>query len=126
MNELKRKGLAFQSERGIMERLGVHPGLEARLQLLAEQISEIRRGATADDLEKIDSRIKVDELERRLEAWEKRLQALNRGGSGFFSRLKAGMAQVAFDVTASFQSFGERLDSGFRAANRPDERYGSQ
>jgi hypothetical protein len=109
-----------------MERLGVHLGLETRLQLLAEQISEIRRAKSVDELERIDKSIRVVALQKRLDAWEKRLQALNRRGSGFFARVQAGMAQVAFDVTASFQNFCERLDTGFRRENRPDEKQECQ
>lgn len=106
-----------------MERLGLHPGLETRVQLLAQRILEIRqKAASSSDLERIDTRIKIDALERRCQLWEKRLQELNREGSGFFARFKAGMAQVAFDVTASFQSFVERLDSGFRAGKVPNEK----
>lgn len=106
-----------------MERLGIHPGLETRLQLLAERIFEARRSATtADNLETIDMRIKIDEMQKRYDAWEKRLEALNREGSGLFARFKAGMAQVAFDVAASFQSFGDRLDMTFRAASDRNRR----
>ncbi len=104
-----------------MERLGLHPGLETRLKLLAERIFEARRKrAAAGELERIDMQIKIDEMQKRYDVWEKRLQALNEEGSGFFARLKGGMAQVAFDVAASFQSFGNRLDATFRAANARD------
>ncbi len=104
-----------------MERSGLHPGLETRLQLLAERISEARRkAAAADELETIDTQLRIDEMQKRYDAWEKRLQGLDREGSGFFARLKAGMAQIAFDVAASFQSFGDRLDATFRAASARD------
>ncbi len=104
-----------------MERSGLHPGLETRLQLLAERISESRRkAAAANGLEIIDRRLSIDEMQKRNDAWEKRLQALDPEGSGFFARLKAGMAQIAFDVAASFQSFGDRLDATFRAASARD------
>jgi hypothetical protein len=106
-----------------MERLGIHPGLETRLRHLAERIFEARRSATtADDLEAIDVRIKIEEMQKRYEAWEKRLEALNREGSGFFARFKAGMALVAYDVAASFESFGDRLDATFRVTNARDRR----
>ncbi len=105
-----------------MERSGLHPGLETRLQHLSERIYDARRkAATADDLEAIDMRIRIDEMQNRYDAWEKRLQALEREGSGFVARLKAGMAQIAFDVAASFQSFGDRLDATFRAASTRDQ-----
>jgi hypothetical protein len=104
-----------------MERLGLHRGLETRLEILAERIFEARRKtATANELEKIEVRGEADEMQRRYDAWEKRLRALNAEGSGFFSRLKAGMALVAFDVDASFESFGNRLDATFRAASARD------
>lgn len=104
-----------------MEKLGLHPGLETRLQLLSERIFKLRRQAdAADKLKAIDAHIQVEALEKRYQAWEKRLQALNRAGDGFFVRLKAGAAQIAFDATASLQSFGEWLDSEFRAARLSD------
>ena len=104
-----------------MERLGLHPGLESRLELLAERIFEARRkSAPADELEMIEMRGKVAEMQERYDAWEKRLRALNAEGSGLLARLKAGMAQVAFDVDASFQSFGNRLDATFRTGSARD------
>ena len=104
-----------------MERLGLHRGLETRLEFLAERIFEARRKtATANEFERIEMRGKVDEMQKRYDAWEKRLQALNAEGSSFFARLKGGMALVAFDVDASFESFGNRLDATFRAASARD------
>ncbi|RTL87282.1 MAG: hypothetical protein EKK29_07795 [Hyphomicrobiales bacterium] len=104
-----------------MEKLGLHPGLESRLDLLAERILEARRKAgPANELELIEMRGRVSEMQERYDAWEKRLLELNAEGSGLFARLKAGMAQVAFDVDASFQSFGNRLDATFRTGNARD------
>ncbi len=101
-----------------MERLGLHRGLETRLEVLAERILEARRKkATANELEGIEMRGKIDEMQKRYDAWEKRLQALNAEGSTVCARLKAGMALVAFDVDASFESFGNRLDAAFRAGS---------
>ncbi len=99
----------------------MHPGLETRLALLEEHIWEARRKATSskDDLQKIDASAKVVALQKRYEGFEKRLKALNNEGTGLFARMKAGMVQVGFDVTTSFQSFVERLDSRYRAANPP-------
>lgn len=102
-----------------MESLGLHPGLENRLKFLEERIWETKRKANvAADLEKIDLQTKAEALEKRLKAFEKRLQALNREGAGLFTRMKAGMTLIGFDVTASFENFVERLDSRYRAARR--------
>jgi hypothetical protein len=104
-----------------MERLGLHPGLESRLELLAERIFDARRkSAPADQLEMIEMQGKVAEMQERYDAWEKSLRALNAEGPGLLARLKAGMAQVAFDVDASFQSFGNRLDATFRIGSARD------
>ncbi len=106
-----------------MDRIGLHPGVENRLALLEQHIWEARRKVhtSKDDLQKIDASAKVVALEKRYEAFEKRLKALNNEGTGLFARMKAGMVQVGFDVTTSFQSFVERLDSRYRAANLPTQ-----
>jgi hypothetical protein len=95
-----------------VEAHGLHPGLELRLQILAERISRLRSMMRdARGLEKIEMLGEVRELERRYARLERRLQVLNRERPGFRHRIRVALARAADDLAATLGDFMLRLDS---------------
>jgi len=95
-----------------MSKHGLHPGLERRLQALAERIATLRHTMSkAAGAEKIEEHAEINELERRYKFLEGGLEELNRQGEGFRQNMKAEVEKVADDLSATLEDWIMKLDS---------------
>lgn len=103
-----------------MDQMPLHPGLELRLEALAERIAKLRQKAsTAAGVEKIEEFGEIEELERRHKELAERLQALNREGPGFRQNMKAELEKVVDDLTGMVEDFMLRADAVQFAGRNP-------
>jgi archaellum component FlaC len=102
-----------------MEKHGLHRGLELRLKALARRIAALRRATTkTKGAQKIEEFGEIEELERRYEALDKRLHALNREGPGFRQDVKAELEKLADDLSGTLEDFTMWVDSNYQG-HRP-------
>jgi predicted nucleic acid-binding Zn-ribbon protein len=94
---------------------GLHPGLELRLEALAERIGVLRRAmAKATGVERLADLGEIDELDRRFRRLADRLRALNREGPGFRSDVKAEVEKITDDLSGTVEDFLMWIDAGYR------------
>jgi hypothetical protein len=100
-----------------MEEAAFHPGLELRLEALAERIAGLREDvANAAGIEKIEELGAIDELERRHHELALRLHALDRAGPGIAQDMKAELERMIDDLTGTVADFILRADATYQAA----------
>ena len=103
-----------------MEKTGLHPGLEMRLNTLAARIATLKeKMSQAKGLERIDALGEIVELERRYKRLEDRLGALNREGPGSRQDMKAELEKVSDDLMGALEDLMMWTDSGYRPELRP-------
>ncbi len=100
-----------------MRRLGLHRGLELRLDALADRIEALRQAtANAKGAEKFEDLGELGELKQRYEILTDRLHALNEEGPGFRQSVKAELEAMADDLSGIVEDFIMRLDAKYLGA----------
>jgi len=103
-----------------LDKPSLHPGLEIRLEVLANRIAELRRKIdTAQKGDRREALVDLAELGRRHKLLDDRLCRLNREGPCIAEDIKAGMETLADDLMGWVAEHMAWIDSGYRSAPRP-------